>query len=171
MSTLSIQQTATGMDARSSAQFDGVDLAALADRLGTPLHAYSASAIRQRINALQQALHGLDATICYAVKANGNRAILELMAAAGLGADIVSAGELRRALQAGIPPERIVFSGAGKTAAEIEFALKTGVPTALAMAASGTSSQWSSPPRSSKWFIADWRRDQAARPEGRSGRG
>jgi diaminopimelate decarboxylase len=115
------------MDARSSAQFDGVDLAALADRLGTPLHAYSASAIRQRINALQQALHGLDATICYAVKANGNRAILELMAAAGLGADIVSAGELRRALQAGIPPERIVFSGVGKSEDEIAGALDVGI--------------------------------------------
>jgi diaminopimelate decarboxylase len=127
MSTLSIQQTATGMDARSSAQFDGVDLAALAGRLGTPLHAYSASAIRQRINALQQALHGLDATICYAVKANGNRAILELMAAAGLGADIVSAGELRRALQAGIPPERIVFSGVGKSEDEIAGALDVGI--------------------------------------------
>ncbi len=127
MSTLSIQQTATGMDARPSAQFDGVDLAALAGRLGTPLHAYSASAIRQRINALQQALHGLDAMICYAVKANGNRAILELMAAAGLGADIVSAGELRRALQAGIPPERIVFSGVGKSEDEIAGALDVGI--------------------------------------------
>lgn len=127
MSTLSIQQTASGMDARPSTQFDGVDLAALAGRLGTPLHAYSASAIRQRINALQQALHGLDAMICYAVKANGNRAILELMAAAGLGADIVSAGELRRALQAGIPPERIVFSGVGKSEDEIAGALDVGI--------------------------------------------
>ncbi|MDO1528493.1 diaminopimelate decarboxylase [Fulvimonas sp. R45] len=109
------------------ASFDGVDLAALADRLGTPLYAYSASAIRQRIDGLQQALHGLDAMICYAVKANGNRAILELMAGAGLGADIVSAGELRRALQAGIPPARIVFSGVGKSEDEIAGALDVGI--------------------------------------------
>lgn len=106
---------------------DGVNLAALAERLGTPLYAYSASTIRQRIESLTSALHGLDALVCYAVKANGNRAILELMAQAGLGADIVSAGELRRALQAGIPPERIVFSGVGKSESEIGFALETGI--------------------------------------------
>src|SRR5690349_12159541 len=100
-------------------EFDGVDLRALAGRLGTPLYAYSASAIRQRIDGLKTALEGLDATICYAVKANSNRAILGLMAQAGLGADIVSAGELRRALDAGIPAGRIVFSGVGKTDDEI----------------------------------------------------
>src|SRR6185437_14458642 len=87
-------------DTLPSTHFDSVDLVALAGRYGTPLHAYSASAIRQRIGGLQQALHGMDAMICYAVKANGNRAILELMAQAGLGADIVSAGELQRALRA-----------------------------------------------------------------------
>jgi diaminopimelate decarboxylase len=108
-------------------RFDGVDLHALAERLGTPLYAYSANAIRQRIGELQAALHGLDATICYAVKANSNRAILELMAAAGLGADIVSAGELQRALRAGIPAQRIVFSGVGKTEAEIDAALAAGI--------------------------------------------
>lgn len=107
--------------------FDGVDLQALAARLGTPLYAYSANAIRGRIGELQSALHGLDATICYAVKANSNRAILELMAAAGLGADIVSAGEMQRALAAGIPANRIVFSGVGKTEGEIAAALAAGV--------------------------------------------
>ncbi|MCX7512824.1 diaminopimelate decarboxylase [Frateuria sp. STR12] len=106
---------------------DGVDLHALAERLGTPLHAYSANAIRRRIGELQTALQGLDATICYAVKANSNRAILELMAAAGLGADIVSAGELQRALAAGIPAARIVFSGVGKTDEEIGAALDAGI--------------------------------------------
>lgn len=94
---------------------DGVDLAALAARLGTPLHAYSSSAIRQRIGGLQAALGGLDATICYAVKANPNLAILQLMANAGVGADIVSVGELHRSLHAGMPSERIVFSGVGKS--------------------------------------------------------
>lgn len=107
--------------------FDGVDLQTLAARLGTPLYAYSASAIGRRIDELQSALHGLDAIICYAVKANSNRAILGLMADAGLGADIVSAGELHRALAAGIPADRIVFSGVGKTEPEIDAALAAGI--------------------------------------------
>jgi diaminopimelate decarboxylase len=106
---------------------EGVDLATLAQREGTPLHAYSASAIRQRIGDLKIALAGLDATICFAVKANANLAILQLMANAGVGADIVSVGELRRALHAGIPAERIVFSGVGKSADEIAGALNVGI--------------------------------------------
>lgn len=115
------------IDTLPSTHFDGVDLVTLAERLGTPLYAYSANAIRQRISGLQAALRGMDAMICYAVKANGNRAILELMAQAGLGADIVSAGELRRALRAGMPPERIVFSGVGKNDGEIAEALAAGI--------------------------------------------
>ena len=107
--------------------FDGIDLTALARREGTPLHAYSACAIRQRIGELQDALAGLDAGICFAVKANSNLAILQLMAQAGVGADIVSVGELRRALNAGIPAERIVFSGVGKSADEIAGALNVGI--------------------------------------------
>ncbi|HLI16797.1 MAG TPA: diaminopimelate decarboxylase [Rhodanobacteraceae bacterium] len=106
---------------------DGVDLSAVARRVGTPCHVYSASAIRERIGALQTALHGLDAQVCYAVKANSNVAILQLMAEAGLGADIVSGGELWRCLRAGIPPHSIVFSGVGKTADEIADALDAGV--------------------------------------------
>jgi diaminopimelate decarboxylase len=107
--------------------FDGVDLQQLAARIPTPFHAYSASAIRQRIDGLQAALAGLDATICFAVKANPNLAILQLMASAGVGADIVSVGELRRALNAGMPAERIVFSGVGKSADEIAGALNVGI--------------------------------------------
>ena len=106
---------------------DGVDLQLLAERMPTPFHAYSASAIQQRIEALKTALAGLDATICFAVKANPNLAILQLMANAGLGADIVSVGELRRALNAGMPAERIVFSGVGKSADEIAGALNVGI--------------------------------------------
>jgi diaminopimelate decarboxylase len=106
---------------------DGVDLTALAQREGTPLHVYSARAIRQRIGELETALAGLDATICFAVKANSNLAILQLMANAGVGADIVSVGELRRSLRAGIPAERIVFSGVGKSADEIAGALNVGI--------------------------------------------
>ena len=110
-----------------AACFDGVDLHALAQRMGTPLQAYSASAIRERIGTLQTALQGLDALICYAAKANSNIAILQLMADAGLGADIVSSGEMRRSLRAGIPAERIVFSGVGKSADEIAEALTAGI--------------------------------------------
>ena len=106
---------------------DGVELPALARRVGTPCHLYSANAVRQRIEALQRALHGLDARICYAAKANTNIAILQLMADAGLGADIVSGGELWCCLHAGIPADRIVFSGVGKTAEEIADALDAGV--------------------------------------------
>lgn len=109
------------------ARRDGVDLEVLAQRVGTPLHVYSASAIRERISALQAALQGLDTLVCYAVKANANIAILQLMADAGFGADIVSAGELRRSLLAGIPAERVVFSGVAKSADEIGDALAAGI--------------------------------------------
>jgi diaminopimelate decarboxylase len=110
-----------------NASIDGVDLAGLAACVGTPLHAYSASSIRSRIDELQAALHGFDATICYAIKANSNLAILQLMADKGIGADIVSAGELRRCLHAGMSADSIVFSGVGKSADEIAGALHVGI--------------------------------------------
>jgi diaminopimelate decarboxylase len=113
--------------AEASLLFDSVDLRALATRVATPFYAYSARTIRRRIEELKTALRSVDATICYAVKANSNLAILKLMADAGLGADIVSAGELRRALAAGIPAKRIVFSGVGKTEQEIDEALAAGI--------------------------------------------
>lgn len=117
-----------GQDAQQALHFcEGVDLAALAQREGTPLYVYSTEAIRTRLNALQMALEGLDAGICYAVKANSNGAVLKLLGTMGAGADIVSGGELQRALRAGIPADRIVFSGVGKSAAEIEMALDAGV--------------------------------------------
>jgi diaminopimelate decarboxylase len=109
------------------AALEGVDPAVLAAREGTPLHVYSAGAIRARIDGLQDALQGLDAMICYAVKANANQAVLQLVAQAGAGADIVSGGELWRALRAGIPADRIVFSGVGKSADEIVQGLQAGV--------------------------------------------
>lgn len=108
-------------------KFDGVDLQALAIEVGTPSYVYSAGAIRQRIAGLRDALSGLDVLVCFAVKANPGKAILELMAQAGLGADIVSAGELRRSLRAGMRPDMVVFSGVGKTEAEIREALASGV--------------------------------------------
>jgi len=107
--------------------WDGVDLHTLADRLGTPLYVYSASAIRDRVSSLQTALRGTDHLICFAVKANPNRGVLAFMHSQGVGADIVSAGELWRARQAGIPAEHIVFSGVGKSEAEIAEALRQGV--------------------------------------------
>lgn len=107
--------------------WDGVDLHTLADRLGTPLYVYSAGAIRDRVASLQNALHGTDHLVCFAVKANPNRGVLAFMHTLGVGADIVSAGELWRALQAGIPAERIVFSGVGKSETEIAEALRKGV--------------------------------------------
>jgi diaminopimelate decarboxylase len=111
----------------AAAQLDGVDLHALAARLGTPLYVYSARAIRHRIAALRDAFKGMDPAICFAVKANPTLGVLRLMAQQGLGADIVSVGELRRALMAGIDPARIVFSGVGKTGPEIDAALECGV--------------------------------------------
>jgi diaminopimelate decarboxylase len=111
----------------ASYALDDFDLRALARRMPTPFYVYSAGAIHRRIDDLKQALDGLDALICYAVKANSNVAILKLMAGAGLGADIVSAGELRRALRAGIEPGRIVFSGVGKTEDEMAEALAASI--------------------------------------------
>src|SRR5690606_857569 len=84
-------------------------------------------AMRERIRALRAALQGLDAGIRYAVKANGNVAVLQLLAEEGAGADIVSGGEMQRALRAGMPARDIVFSGVGKTDAEIDAALSAGI--------------------------------------------
>lgn len=107
--------------------FAQVDLHALAASEGTPLYVYSAPALRQRVRALSEALSGLDAGIRYAVKANGNAAVLRLLAEEGAGADIVSGGELERALRAGIAAADIVFSGVGKSDREIVLALEVGI--------------------------------------------
>jgi diaminopimelate decarboxylase len=109
-------------------QCDGVSLELLARRFGTPLYVYSAEAIAGRLRLFQQALAGRDHLVCYAVKANSALAILKLLAQLGAGFDIVSGGELERVLAAA--PEsagRVVFSGVGKTAAEIDLALKAGI--------------------------------------------
>lgn len=111
----------------ASGRFSGVDLAALAAQEDTPLYVYCAASIRARVRALGRALAGLNAGIRYAVKANGNVAVLQLLAAEGAGADIVSGGELERALRAGIKASDIVFSGVGKTEAEITAALAAGI--------------------------------------------
>jgi diaminopimelate decarboxylase len=105
-----------------------VSLDALAKRYGTPLYVYSADQIVERLGLFQQALAGRDHLVCYAVKANSALAILKLLAARGAGFDIVSGGELERVMAAAPEAvERVVFSGVGKTAAEIDLALKTGI--------------------------------------------
>jgi diaminopimelate decarboxylase len=107
---------------------ESVPLPLIAKAVGTPVFVYSAAAMRARTRALQTALSALpDPLIAYAVKANPNGAVLRTLDAAGLGADVVSGGEYRRALAAGIAPERIVFSGVGKTAAEMAQALEGGL--------------------------------------------
>ena len=105
-------------------------IAALAEAVGTPFYCYSAATLRHHYNVLDTALAeaGLaDRLICYSVKANSNLAVIATLAQLGAGADIVSQGELRRALEAGVPAEKIVFSGVGKTAEEMRAALSVGI--------------------------------------------
>jgi diaminopimelate decarboxylase len=99
----------------------------LVARWGTPLYVYSQTAIERRFAELDEALAPVPHLIAYSVKANGNLAVLRTLAAMGAGADIVSGGELHRALLAGIPAERIVFSGVGKTLNELAAALRAGI--------------------------------------------
>ncbi len=96
----------------------------LAEQYGTPLYVYSRATLERHWHAFDQALGGLDHLVCYAVKANSNLAVLNVLARLGSGFDIVSAGELKRVLSAGGKPEKIVFSGVGKQAWEMEYALE-----------------------------------------------
>jgi diaminopimelate decarboxylase len=106
---------------------DGVSLEAAAAEHGTPLYVYSRAAIEAAYAAYARAFAAVPHRICYAVKANGNGAILKLLASLGAGADIVSGGELLAALRAGFPPSRIVFAGVGKTDAELALGLEHGI--------------------------------------------
>ena len=107
---------------------DGVSLESLAREYGTPLYVYSAEAVLERLKLLHEALAGRDHLVCYAVKANSSLAILKLLAAHGAGFDIVSGGELDRVLAAAPDAvDRVVFSGVGKTQAEIDHALEAGI--------------------------------------------
>ena len=107
--------------------FDPALLRAIATRIGTPAYVYSANLIRAQYYGLSDALASVPHRICYSVKANGNLAVLGVLQKLGAGADIVSLGELRRALAAGFPADTMVFSGVGKTPAELEEAIKVGV--------------------------------------------
>ena len=106
---------------------EDVDLDTLADQHGTPLYVYSSATVRDHYRRLSGSLHGLDHLVCYAVKANSNLAILNLLVREGAGFDIVSAGELFRVIQAGGKAEQCTFAGVGKTKAEIAYALEAGV--------------------------------------------
>jgi diaminopimelate decarboxylase len=107
--------------------FSGVSLREIAGSVGTPVFAYNAEAIRSRYRTLDQSLAPVPHRICFAVKANSNLAVLRILRDLGAGADIVSVGELSLILAAGFGPDRIVFSGVGKTAEELRAAVKTGV--------------------------------------------
>ncbi len=98
-------------------------VAHIAAAVGTPFYLYSAAGFTAQYRRFADAFLPERPLICYAVKANSNLAVLRLLAGLGAGADVVSEGELRRALAAGVPPERIIFSGVGKTAAEMGAAL------------------------------------------------
>ncbi|MGH2459797.1 MAG: diaminopimelate decarboxylase [Chloroflexota bacterium] len=102
---------------------EGVPLSELAESYGTPLYVYSEKSIRDRFQALDEAYASIPHLICYAMKANDNLAIVRLLAGLGAGSDIVSGGELFRARQAGLPGNRIIFAGVGKTATEIAQAI------------------------------------------------
>lgn len=107
---------------------EDVPLPAIADAVGTPVHVYSAAALRHAADSFTAALSILPRVrVAFAVKCNPNTAVLRLLADRGFGADIVSVGEMRRAIAAGIAPEKIVFSGVGKTDRELEEALAAGV--------------------------------------------
>ena len=106
---------------------EGVDVAALADDVGTPAYVYSRTAFIERLGELEKAFSSVPHLICYSAKANGNLAVLQVLVEAGAGIDIVSGGELYASLRAGADPAKIVFAGVGKSLWEIEQALKAGI--------------------------------------------
>ncbi|MGB9153716.1 MAG: diaminopimelate decarboxylase [Alphaproteobacteria bacterium] len=106
---------------------DSVPLTSIADHIGTPFYAYSETRMRENFRAFFDPLADLHPLVCYAVKANPNIAVIRALADCGAGADVTSAGEMERALKAGVPPQKIIFSGVGKTRDEIAGALKAGL--------------------------------------------
>ncbi|HYH38576.1 MAG TPA: diaminopimelate decarboxylase [Azospirillum sp.] len=106
---------------------EGVSLQAVAAEVGTPFYCYSTAALVANYRAYAGAFEGQDAGVCYALKANSNLAVVRTLAQQGAGADVVSEGEMRRALAAGVPANRIVFSGVGKTRTEMRAALEAGI--------------------------------------------
>jgi diaminopimelate decarboxylase len=106
---------------------EDVELGLLATTIGTPFYCYSTATLKRHYDVFDSAFSNLPRLICYAVKANSNQAVLKTLARLGAGMDVVSGGELRRALAAGVAPEKITFSGVGKTRDEMAFALSLGI--------------------------------------------
>ncbi|MET0528255.1 MAG: diaminopimelate decarboxylase [Microvirga sp.] len=106
---------------------EDISLRRLADEVGTPFYCYSSATFERHYRVFAEAFADTDALVCYAMKANSNQAVLRTLGNLGAGMDIVSEGELRRALAAGVPGERVVFSGVGKTKAEMAFAIDSGI--------------------------------------------
>jgi diaminopimelate decarboxylase len=106
---------------------EGVPVRTVAQRVGTPFYLYSSNTLSNHFRAFDSAFAGVEHVICFALKSNSNGAVLRLLGREGAGADIVSGGELFRALRAGIDPQRIVYAGVGKRRDEIEYALKVGI--------------------------------------------
>jgi len=106
---------------------EAVDLVALADAVGTPFYCYASATLDRHYRVFADAFADVDALICYAMKANSNQAVIATLARLGAGADVVSEGELLRARAAGIPPQKIMFSGVGKTARELALAVEQGI--------------------------------------------
>src|SRR5262245_51887444 len=103
---------------------EDVSLAHIAAEVGTPFYCYATATIERHHRVLHEAFTGLDTLICYAIKANSNQAVIATLGQLGAGMDVVSEGELRRALAAGVPPNRIIFAGVGKTREEMAFAVR-----------------------------------------------
>jgi diaminopimelate decarboxylase len=106
---------------------ENVDLSVLAEAVGTPFYCYATATLERHYRVFAQAFADVDALICYAMKANSNQAVIATLARLGAGADVVSEGELLRARAAGIPPQKIMFSGVGKTARELALAVEEGI--------------------------------------------
>ncbi|MDH5187541.1 MAG: diaminopimelate decarboxylase, partial [Rhodospirillaceae bacterium] len=97
---------------------EDVNLADIAHEIGTPFYAYSTATMTRHYQVFADALRGMNALVCFALKANSNIAVMRTLARLGAGADVVSGGELTRALKAGVPASKIIFSGVGKTDSE-----------------------------------------------------
>ena len=106
---------------------EGVNLASLAEAVGTPFYCYSTATLERHYRVFAEAFADVPSMVCYSVKANSNQAVIATLAQLGAGADVVSGGELKRARRAGVPADKIMFSGIGKTAAELAFALDENV--------------------------------------------
>ncbi|WP_418138008.1 diaminopimelate decarboxylase [Agrobacterium sp. El2ro-1b] len=106
---------------------ENVPVPEIAKAVGTPFYVYSTATLERHYKVFSGAFADVDAMVCYAMKANSNQAVLKTLAKLGAGIDVVSGGELRRALAAGVPASRIMFSGVGKTVAEMDYALEAGI--------------------------------------------